>query len=40
MARANGVLDYAALIASDIVLPSLAARLCWRQHEVFAEPVL
>jgi hypothetical protein len=37
VARASGVLNYAALIASDIGMPDLAAQLCWRQHEVFAE---
>ncbi|MEV5413394.1 hypothetical protein AB0K60_31750 [Thermopolyspora sp. NPDC052614] len=37
VARASGVLNYAALIASDVGIPDLAARLCWRQHKVFAE---
>ncbi|MBW1597215.1 hypothetical protein [Streptomyces sp. JJ38] len=37
VARASGVLNYAALIASDVGLPDLAADLCWRQHQVFAE---
>ncbi|RKN46664.1 hypothetical protein [Streptomyces hoynatensis] len=37
VARASGVLNYAALIASDVGMPDLAARLCWRQHRVFAE---
>ncbi|WP_447035455.1 hypothetical protein [Streptomyces sp. DSM 118878] len=36
-ARTCGVLNYAALIASDVGLPSLAEALCWRQHQVFAE---
>ncbi|MDT0439995.1 MULTISPECIES: hypothetical protein [Streptomyces] len=36
VARACGVLNYAALIASDVGLPDLAADLCWRQHQVFA----
>lgn len=37
VARASGVLNYAALIASDVGMRDLAARLCWRQHQVFAE---
>ncbi len=37
VARACGVLNYAALIASDVGLPGLAADLCWRQHQVFAD---
>lgn len=37
VARACGVLNYAALIASDIGLPDLAEDLCWRQHQVFAD---
>ncbi|WP_439681585.1 hypothetical protein [Embleya sp. MST-111070] len=37
VARACGVLNYAALIASDVGMPDLAARLCWRQHRAFAE---
>ncbi|MBX6386088.1 MAG: hypothetical protein IRZ07_24470 [Microbispora sp.] len=37
VARASGVLNYAALIASDVGMPDLAAQLCWRQHQVFAE---
>ncbi|SHG80526.1 hypothetical protein [Streptoalloteichus hindustanus] len=37
VARASGVLNYAALIASDVGMPDLAAELCWRQHRVFAE---
>ncbi|MDS1272436.1 hypothetical protein RIF23_19285 [Lipingzhangella sp. LS1_29] len=37
VARASGVLNYAALIASDVGMPDLAADLCWRQHRVFAE---
>lgn len=36
VARACGVLNYAALIASDVGLPDLAEYLCWRQHQVFA----
>ncbi|MGV9921563.1 hypothetical protein ACWDMR_00290 [Streptomyces althioticus] len=35
VARACGVLNYAALIASDVGLPRLAEDLCWRQHQVF-----
>ncbi|MFD7713857.1 hypothetical protein [Streptomyces sp. NPDC059786] len=35
VARACGVLNYAALIASDAGLPDLAADLCWRQHRIF-----
>ncbi|MEV6949567.1 hypothetical protein AB0N07_48260 [Streptomyces sp. NPDC051172] len=37
VARTCGVLNYAALIASDIGLPNLAEDLCWRQHQVFAD---
>ncbi|NRQ34546.1 hypothetical protein HII36_22275 [Nonomuraea sp. NN258] len=37
VARACGVLNISALIASDAALPDLAANLCWRQHKVFAE---
>jgi hypothetical protein len=37
VARASGVLNYAALIASDVGMPDLAAELCWRQHKVFAD---
>ncbi|GHJ36680.1 hypothetical protein [Streptomyces sp. TS71-3] len=37
VARASGVLNYAALIASDVGLPDLAGDLCWRQHQVFAD---
>ncbi|SDG41366.1 hypothetical protein SAMN05421505_10452 [Sinosporangium album] len=37
VARASGVLNFAALIASDTGLPDLAADLCWRQHEIFTE---
>lgn len=37
VARACGVLNYAALIASDVGLPDLATDLCWRQHQVFAD---
>ncbi|WP_283135437.1 hypothetical protein [Rhizohabitans arisaemae] len=37
VARASGVLNYAALIASDVGNPDLAAQLCWRQHRVFAK---
>jgi hypothetical protein len=37
VARACGVLNISALIASDAALPEMAADLCWRQHRVFAE---
>ncbi|MEV2279351.1 hypothetical protein AB0I72_27620 [Nocardiopsis sp. NPDC049922] len=37
VARACGVLNYAALIVSDLGIPDLAADLCWRQHQVFAD---
>lgn len=37
VARACGILNYAALIASDVGLPGLATDLCWRQHQVFAD---
>ncbi|MFI0108056.1 hypothetical protein ACH4TM_31120 [Streptomyces parvus] len=37
VARACGVLNYAALIASDVGLPGLAEDLCWQQHQVFAD---
>ncbi|MFD6437219.1 hypothetical protein ACFWFC_31310, partial [Streptomyces venezuelae] len=37
VARTCGVLNYAALIASDVGLPRLAEDLCWRQHQVFAD---
>ncbi|MEU8202011.1 hypothetical protein [Streptosporangium sp. NPDC049046] len=37
VARACGVLNFSALIASDSGMPDLAAELCWRQHKVFAE---
>ncbi|MFD5553755.1 hypothetical protein ACFWIA_07935 [Streptomyces sp. NPDC127068] len=37
VARASGVLNYAALIASDVGMPDLAAELCWRQHRTFAK---
>ncbi|WP_326645252.1 hypothetical protein OG884_12605 [Streptosporangium sp. NBC_01755] len=37
VARASGVLNYAALIASDVGMPDLAAQLCWRQHRAFAK---
>ncbi|MFC9463729.1 hypothetical protein [Streptomyces coelicoflavus] len=36
VARTCGVLNYAALIASDVGQPDLAEDLCWRQHQVFA----
>ncbi|MDX2680054.1 hypothetical protein [Streptomyces soliscabiei] len=36
VARACGVLNYAALIASDTGLRDLSNELCWRQHHVFA----
>ncbi|MER5322265.1 hypothetical protein [Streptosporangium roseum] len=35
VARACGVLNFAALIASDCAMPDLAAELCWRQHKIF-----
>jgi hypothetical protein len=37
VARAAGVFNFAALIASDTGIPDLAAALCWRQHEIFAD---
>lgn len=37
VARASGILNFAALIASDAGLPDLAADLCWRQYCIFAE---
>ncbi|NMO33545.1 hypothetical protein HG826_08075 [Streptomyces sp. GMY01] len=37
VARACGVLNYAALVASDVGLPDLATDLCWRQHKVFTD---
>jgi len=37
VARTCGILNYAALIATDVGLPHLAADLCWRQHQVFAD---
>jgi hypothetical protein len=37
VARACGVLNYAALIASDTGLPDVASDLCWRQHRIFAD---
>ncbi|MGP3756979.1 hypothetical protein [Streptomyces sp. IBSNAI001] len=37
VARTCGVLNYAALIASDVGLHRLAEDLCWRQHRVFAD---
>lgn len=37
VARTCSVLNYAALIASDVGMPDLAADLCWRQHKVFAD---
>ncbi|MEV0778596.1 hypothetical protein ACIBLA_36425 [Streptomyces sp. NPDC050433] len=37
VARTCGVLNYAALIASDVGLPGRATDLCWRQHQVFAD---
>ncbi|MEU8246229.1 hypothetical protein [Nonomuraea sp. NPDC048916] len=37
VARASGVLNFAALIASDVGLPDLAAELCWRQYKIFAD---
>jgi hypothetical protein len=37
IARASGVLNFAALIASDSGIPDLATELCWRQYTIFAE---
>ncbi|MEV4178460.1 hypothetical protein [Nonomuraea sp. NPDC049709] len=37
VARACGVLNISALIASDAGLPGRAADLCWKQHKIFAE---
>jgi hypothetical protein len=37
VARTCSILNYAALIASDVGLPDLATDLCWRQHQVFAD---
>lgn len=37
VARASGVLNFAALIASAVGLPDLAADLCWRHYQIFAE---
>lgn len=37
VARASGVLNYAALIASDVGMSEFAAELCWRQHRAFAQ---
>lgn len=37
VARASGILNYAALIASDLGMPELAADLCWRQHRAFTQ---
>jgi len=36
VARAAGVLNFAALIASDTGITELATSLCWQQHEIFA----
>lgn len=38
VARASGVINVAALIASDTGLPDLAEDLCWRLHAIFTEP--
>lgn len=38
VARASGVINVAALIASDIGLAHLAEDLCWRLHTIFTEP--
>ncbi|HEY9524644.1 MAG TPA: hypothetical protein VIR33_15505 [Thermopolyspora sp.] len=35
--RASGVLNFAALIASDSAMLDLATELCSRQHKIFAE---
>jgi hypothetical protein len=40
VARASGILNFAALIASDTGLPALAADLCLRQHAIFAAATL
>jgi len=40
VARASGILNFAALIASDAGLLELAADLCWRQHAIFAAATL
>ncbi|WP_460704338.1 hypothetical protein [Myceligenerans halotolerans] len=37
VARGCGVLNYAALIASDVGMPDLATDLCWRQHLIFTD---
>ncbi|WP_434595907.1 hypothetical protein [Streptomyces sp. A5-4] len=37
VARTCSVLNYAALITSDVGLSGLATDLCWRQHQVFAD---
>jgi hypothetical protein len=37
VARAAGIFNFAALIASDSGVPGLAAGLCWRQHAIFAD---
>jgi hypothetical protein len=36
VARAAGVFNFAALIASDSGVPELATALCWQQHDIFA----
>ena len=36
---AGGVLNYAALIASDLGMTDLATDLCWRQHRAFTQAV-
>lgn len=38
VARASGVINVAALIASDLGLAHLAEDLCWRLHALFTEP--
>ncbi|MFJ4973024.1 hypothetical protein [Streptomyces sp. NPDC088755] len=37
VARTCSILNYGALIASDVGLPDMAADLCWRQHQIFAD---
>lgn len=37
VSRTCGVLNYAALIASDVGMTDLATDLCWRQHQAFAD---
>jgi hypothetical protein len=37
VARASGIFNFAALIASDAGIPDLAAGLCWQHYAVFAQ---